>query len=74
MARWPASSAGWRDLWTLGTDVRAGRWDPTVAAPFDAQRLGIIGLGRIGSALASRARALGIEVVGTDPSRRPRGR
>ena len=34
---------------------------------FDAQRLGIIGLGRIGSALAGRARALGIEVVGADP-------
>ncbi|MGO9883545.1 MAG: NAD(P)-dependent oxidoreductase [Solirubrobacteraceae bacterium] len=60
--------AGWRELWTLGAAVRSGRWDSTVQLRrFDAQRLGIIGLGRIGSALASRARALGIEVVGADP-------
>jgi D-3-phosphoglycerate dehydrogenase len=60
--------AGWRELWTLGAAVRSGRWDPaTQLRRFDAQRLGIIGLGRIGSALASRARALGIEVVGADP-------
>lgn len=60
--------AGWRGLWTLGTDVRAGAWQPeTMLRRFDAQRLGIVGLGRIGMRLARRARALGIDVVGSDP-------
>jgi D-3-phosphoglycerate dehydrogenase len=60
--------AGWRGLWTLGGEVRSGRWNPSAPLRrFDAQRLGIIGLGRIGAALARRARALGIEVVGSDP-------
>lgn len=60
--------AGWRGLWTLGLDVRGGEWEPeTMLRRFDAQRLGIIGLGRIGMRLARRARALGIDVVGSDP-------
>jgi phosphoglycerate dehydrogenase-like enzyme len=59
---------GWRGLWTLGEDVRDGAWEPgTILRRFDAQRLGIVGLGRIGSALARRAGALGIEVIGFDP-------
>jgi phosphoglycerate dehydrogenase-like enzyme len=59
---------GWRDLWALGADVRAGRWNASaVLRRFDAQRLGIIGLGRIGSRLGRRAQALDIEVVAYDP-------
>ena len=61
--------AGWRRLWTLGHDVRAGRWEPgTLLRRLDAQRLGIVGLGRIGAGLARRALALGIDVVGHDPA------
>jgi phosphoglycerate dehydrogenase-like enzyme len=64
--------AGWRGLWTLGADVRAGAWEPeTMLRRFDAQRLGIVGLGRIGIRLAHRARALGIDVVGCDPAVAP---
>lgn len=60
--------AGWRGLWTLGTDVRAGVWEPeTMLRRSDAQRLGVVGLGRIGMRLAHRARLLGIDVVGCDP-------
>jgi D-3-phosphoglycerate dehydrogenase len=61
--------AGWRGLWRLGEDVRTGRWEPgTRLRRFDAQRLGIVGLGRIGAALARRALVLGIEVVAFDPA------
>lgn len=64
--------AGWRGLWRLGDAVRAGAWDPgTILRRFDAQRLGIVGFGRIGRALARRARALGIEVVAHDPYASP---
>ena len=60
--------AGWRGLWTLGADVRGGAWESeTMLRRFDAQRLGIVGLGRIGMRLARRARALGVDVVGCDP-------
>jgi D-3-phosphoglycerate dehydrogenase len=60
--------AGWRGLWTLGARVRAGQWNaPSLLRRSDTQRLGVIGLGRIGSELARRAIALGIEVVGADP-------
>ncbi|MHB1835158.1 MAG: NAD(P)-dependent oxidoreductase [Solirubrobacteraceae bacterium] len=60
--------AGWRGLWQLGEEVQAGEWRPlTMLRRFDAQRLGIVGLGRIGTRLARRALALGIDVVGYDP-------
>jgi D-3-phosphoglycerate dehydrogenase / 2-oxoglutarate reductase len=48
--------------------VRSGRWD--VGGPIHrlaGRRLAIIGLGRIGRAVAERARVFGLEVVGHDP-------
>jgi D-3-phosphoglycerate dehydrogenase len=66
--------AAWRGLWQLGQAVRSGRWEPsTMLRRFDAQRLGIVGLGRIGSQLAHKAQALGIDVVGCDPDPRAAG-
>ena len=63
---------GWRGLWRLGDDTRSGGWDEgAMLRRFDAQRLGVIGLGRIGVRLARRARALGIDVVGHDPVAAP---
>ena len=62
--------AGWRGLFALDAAMRAGGWDYAAAGLLrraDASCLGIVGLGRIGRALAARARALGIEVVAHDP-------
>ncbi len=59
-----------RGVTILDHDVRAGRWDHTAAGPLHriaGTRLGVIGFGRIGRALAARARALGVEVWATDP-------
>lgn len=62
--------AGWRGLWRLGGSVLAGEWSYAAAGTprrFDRSRLGIVGLGRIGRAVARKAAALGIDVVAHDP-------
>ncbi len=54
----------------LDRTVRAGRWDPTEAAPLHRLRgrtLGLVGFGRIARALAAKAAAIGLRVVATDP-------
>lgn len=63
--------AGLRGLWRLDTSVRDGTWDYAAAGTlkrFADARLGIVGLGRIGRALAGKARALGVDVVACDPA------
>jgi D-3-phosphoglycerate dehydrogenase / 2-oxoglutarate reductase len=60
-----------RGVVALDRSVRDGRWDCTAAGPLRRlaeTRLGIVGFGRIGRALASRALALGLEVWATDPA------
>jgi D-3-phosphoglycerate dehydrogenase len=60
-----------RGVVVLDRDVRAGGWDWTAAGElrrFRGTRLGVVGLGRTGRALADRAAALGFEVWGTDPA------
>jgi phosphoglycerate dehydrogenase-like enzyme len=59
-----------RRLLPADRDIREGRWD--VTSVFGAPRLrgrtlGLIGCGRIGTAVALRARALGMRVVFYDP-------
>jgi D-3-phosphoglycerate dehydrogenase / 2-oxoglutarate reductase len=50
--------------------IRDGKWDVKVGDPvrrIRGKKLGIIGLGRIGSCLAGKARALGLEILAYDP-------
>lgn len=59
-----------RGVVELDRDVRSGGWDYEAAGPLRRigdVRLGIIGFGRIGRALAARATALGMDVGVYDP-------
>ncbi len=50
--------------------IRSGKWDVKVGDPvrrIRGKKLGIIGLGRIGSCLAGKAKALGLEILAYDP-------
>jgi D-3-phosphoglycerate dehydrogenase len=51
------------------TSMHAGRWDRSalLGSELKGRTLGIVGLGRIGGEVATRARAFGMNVVGYDP-------
>lgn len=51
------------------TSMRAGRWDRSslLGTELRGRTLGIVGLGRIGAEVATRARAFGMSVVAFDP-------
>ena len=57
-----------RGVTELDRDVRAGGWDVFLRPPrrVAGACLGVVGFGRIGRAVARRARALGMEVVAAD--------
>jgi phosphoglycerate dehydrogenase-like enzyme len=48
-------------------EVRAGGWNRSLVRPVRGQTLGLLGLGRIGRAVATRALAFGMRVVAFDP-------
>ncbi len=59
-----------RGIVPLDRAVHAGTWDFRAAHDLrrsSDMRLGLVGLGRIGAAVAHRARAIGFEVVASDP-------
>jgi D-3-phosphoglycerate dehydrogenase len=58
-----------RRLVSYDTGVRAGRWvwDAPGIRRLAGSTLGIVGMGRIGSAVAARARPIGFRIVGHDP-------
>jgi D-3-phosphoglycerate dehydrogenase len=59
-----------RGVVALDRTVRTGAWDDHAAGPLArlrGTRLGVVGFGRIGRAVAVHALALGLEVWGTDP-------
>jgi D-3-phosphoglycerate dehydrogenase len=60
-----------RGVVALDRGVRAGNWDAGAAGPLRrvrGTRLGVVGFGRIGAALAARAVLLGFEVWASDPA------
>jgi C-terminal binding protein len=61
-----------RSLWTIETAARAGAWHwchESENVRLRGKTLGIVGLGRIGSTVAVRARAFGMHVCFYDPFR-----
>jgi D-3-phosphoglycerate dehydrogenase len=59
-----------RKIKTLLSETRGGGWDYNVCKPLfelEGKTLGIIGLGRIGRSLASKARGVGFEIIAYDP-------
>jgi D-3-phosphoglycerate dehydrogenase len=59
-----------RGIVALDRHVRAGHWDAEAAGPLRrvrGTRLGVVGFGRIGAALAARAVLLGFDVWASDP-------
>jgi D-3-phosphoglycerate dehydrogenase len=62
---WCLLLAGARDLVKADRGVRAGRWHEDIRAGtvLEGRRLGLVGLGRLGSRLAGYGKAFGMEVV-----------
>lgn len=56
-----------RHLHRIDREVRRGEWYQPPGRTLRGQTLGIVGLGSIGQALARRAGAFGMELVGCDP-------
>lgn len=59
-----------RKLMSYDRAIRCGRWDVQVGKPIARIRgrtLGVVGLGRIGSAVAAKAKAFGMNVLAYDP-------
>jgi D-3-phosphoglycerate dehydrogenase / 2-oxoglutarate reductase len=60
-----------RDLARMDREIRAGSWRPRAGIQLTGKRLGIIGLGGIGSEVARIARGIGMEVLAWNRTPRP---
>jgi D-3-phosphoglycerate dehydrogenase len=56
-----------RNIVANNRTIHQGGWDRTLVAPVRGKTLGLIGMGRIGQAVAVRARAFGMTVAAYDP-------
>ncbi len=58
-----------RKVAVANATMHAGKWDKKnlQGSELRAKTLGILGLGRVGLEVARRARAFGMEIIGTDP-------
>jgi phosphoglycerate dehydrogenase-like enzyme len=62
--------AVWKRFDEIDEHQRAREWKPTFGLLVEGRTLGIIGLGAIGTAVATRARAFGMRTIGTRRSYR----
>lgn len=65
-----------RKVALMNYEVKSGNWDYQKSIPIyrhQEQTVGIIGLGRIGSAFATKVRALGMNIIAYDPSKQQKG-
>ena len=56
-----------RHISTTDSNMRSGMWTPTMGSLLATKTVGLIGVGRIGSAVAKLAHAFGSRVIGFDP-------
>ncbi len=56
-----------RHISTTDSNMRSGKWTPTMGSLLATKTVGLIGVGRIGSAVAKLAHAFGSRVIGFDP-------
>jgi lactate dehydrogenase-like 2-hydroxyacid dehydrogenase len=66
--------AAWRQIVAGDAQLRTGAWKPTeklITASLGGRRLGIVGLGAIGAALARRAEAFGLTISWWGPRDKP---
>ena len=56
-----------RHISTTDSNMRSGMWTPTMGSLLATKTVGLIGVGRIGSAVAKLAQAFGARVIGFDP-------
>lgn len=56
-----------RDIPRLVTETRSGKWERPLSTDAWGKALGIVGTGRIGRAVARRAAAFGMTLLGYDP-------
>ena len=56
-----------RETFSIDRGVRAGGWPKPSGISLSEKRIGVIGLGDIGSTIARRAQAFGMSVTGWDP-------
>lgn len=56
-----------RNIVNNDRQIKAGGWNRTLVQPVRGKTIGIVGMGRIGRAVATRARAFSMRVIAYDP-------
>jgi len=60
-----------RNVMDMTLTMRGGEWHKTPGFALHERTIGIVGAGNVGRAVASRARAFGMRILGTDPQPPP---